>query len=134
VTWPNETNGGEQKIKERHSQLRKGREHIVEGFGGTAAGGKEPERSPGSGVPGYVQASFLLWLAALTAGVAETVVGIIDFCTIILAITRNLKRLRMGEAVIVPCATWHRLELDEPSDIMSITRRRGTQTERRVTA
>ncbi len=40
----------------------------------------------------------------------------------------------MGEAVIVPCATWHRLELDEPSDIMSITRRRGTQTERRVTA
>ena len=43
-------------------------------------------------------------------------------------------RLRAGEAVIVPRGTWHRLELDEPSDIMSITMRRGTQAERRVAA
>jgi quercetin dioxygenase-like cupin family protein len=42
--------------------------------------------------------------------------------------------VRAGQAVIVPRGTWHRLELDEPSDIMSITLRRGTQRERRVTA
>jgi hypothetical protein len=39
-------------------------------------------------------------------------------------------RLRTGEAVIVPSGTWHRLELDAPSDVASIVRRRGTQLER----
>lgn len=43
-------------------------------------------------------------------------------------------RLRAGQAVIVPRGTWHRLELDEPSDLMSITMRHGTRTERRATA
>jgi hypothetical protein len=34
---------------------------------------------PRQGVPKDVQISFLLWLAALAAGVAETIVGIINF-------------------------------------------------------
>jgi mannose-6-phosphate isomerase-like protein (cupin superfamily) len=38
-------------------------------------------------------------------------------------------RLRTGEAAIVPRATWHRLSLDEPSDVTSILRRRGTRLE-----
>jgi mannose-6-phosphate isomerase-like protein (cupin superfamily) len=40
--------------------------------------------------------------------------------------------LRAGEAVIVPRRTWHRLELDQPSDITSIAMRRGTRRERRT--
>ncbi|QXJ20443.1 cupin domain-containing protein [Actinomadura graeca] len=39
--------------------------------------------------------------------------------------------LPAGGAVIVPRGRWHRLELDGPSDIMSITLRRGTRLERR---
>jgi hypothetical protein len=39
---------------------------------------------------------------------------------------------RGGEAVIVPRATWHRLELDEPSDILSLVIREGTRATRRV--
>ena len=42
--------------------------------------------------------------------------------------------LRGGEAVIVPLAMWHRVELDEPSDIMSIVMREGTRLRSRVTA
>jgi hypothetical protein len=38
-------------------------------------------------------------------------------------------RLRTGEGVIVPRSTWHRLELDEPSDVTSIVRRGGTRLE-----
>jgi hypothetical protein len=48
--------------------------HTTEVFGGT----EEFDRSPWLGVPRDLQASFLLWLAALAAGVAETIVGIID--------------------------------------------------------
>ncbi len=51
---------------------------MTEGFGGTATGA-EAFKSPRPGVPRDVQASFLLWLAALVAGVAETIVGIINF-------------------------------------------------------
>jgi mannose-6-phosphate isomerase-like protein (cupin superfamily) len=40
--------------------------------------------------------------------------------------------VRAGEAAIIPRATWHRLELDEPSDIMSIAKRHGTRMKRRV--
>ncbi|WP_458686547.1 cupin domain-containing protein [Nocardia tengchongensis] len=39
----------------------------------------------------------------------------------------NLVRLTAGHAYVVPRGRWHRLELDEPSDLMSIGPRRGTQ-------
>ncbi|WP_327065052.1 cupin [Kitasatospora sp. NBC_01250] len=39
--------------------------------------------------------------------------------------------LPAGAAVIVPRGRWHRLELDAPSDLMSITLRQGTRLERR---
>jgi hypothetical protein len=42
--------------------------------------------------------------------------------------------MRRGEAVIVPRATWHRIELDEPSDIMSVVVGDGARAARRVTA
>ncbi|WP_030338488.1 cupin domain-containing protein [Streptomyces sp. NRRL S-1022] len=41
-------------------------------------------------------------------------------------------QLRAGNAVIVPRGRWHRLELDAPSDLMSITLRHGTRLERRT--
>jgi mannose-6-phosphate isomerase-like protein (cupin superfamily) len=40
--------------------------------------------------------------------------------------------LRAGMAVIVPRGRWHRLELEEPSDLLSITPRRGTRLEKRA--
>ncbi|GGV08716.1 hypothetical protein GCM10010182_30270 [Actinomadura cremea] len=40
--------------------------------------------------------------------------------------------LTPGTAVIVPRGRWHRLELDEPSDVMSITLRRGSRQEKRA--
>ncbi|MFE6055926.1 cupin domain-containing protein [Kitasatospora sp. NPDC056446] len=42
--------------------------------------------------------------------------------------------LTAGTAVIVPRGRWHRLELDAPSDLMSITLREGTRLERRTDA
>jgi len=41
-------------------------------------------------------------------------------------------RLAAGSAVIVPRGRWHRIELDEPSDIMAITVRRGTRLQKRT--
>lgn len=46
--------------------------------------------------------------------------------------TEDMVRLRAGTAVIVPRGRWHRLELDAPSDLMSITLRHGTRLERRT--
>ncbi|MBL1080859.1 cupin [Streptomyces actinomycinicus] len=46
--------------------------------------------------------------------------------------TEEMVRLRAGTAVVVPRGRAHRLELDAPSDLMSITRRRGTYQERRA--
>ncbi|MBD0693905.1 cupin domain-containing protein [Streptomyces sp. CBMA123] len=43
----------------------------------------------------------------------------------------ELVRLAPGSAVVVPRGRWHRLELDAPSDLMSITLRSGTRLERR---
>lgn len=40
--------------------------------------------------------------------------------------------LTSGTAFVVPRGRWHRLELDGPSDLMSITLRRGTRLEKRV--
>ncbi|MFD9634855.1 cupin domain-containing protein [Streptomyces violascens] len=40
-------------------------------------------------------------------------------------------KLTPGAAVIVPRGRWHRIELDAPSDIMSVTVRRGSRLERR---
>jgi hypothetical protein len=51
---------------------------MAEGSGGTATGMRAFKLDARPGVPGDVQASFLLWLAALAAGVAETIVGLID--------------------------------------------------------
>jgi len=41
-------------------------------------------------------------------------------------------RLLPGQGTIVPRNRWHRVELDEPSDLLVVTTRRGTQRERRV--
>jgi mannose-6-phosphate isomerase-like protein (cupin superfamily) len=41
-------------------------------------------------------------------------------------------QLHPGSAVVVPRGRWHRLELDAPSDLMSITLRQGTRLERRT--
>ncbi len=40
--------------------------------------------------------------------------------------------LTAGTAFIVPRGRWHRLELDGPSDLMSIGLRRGTRLEKRT--
>ncbi|MFF6914122.1 cupin domain-containing protein [Streptomyces sp. NPDC012466] len=45
----------------------------------------------------------------------------------------DMVRLREGTAVIVPRGRWHRLELEAPSDLMSITLRDGTRLEKRTT-
>ena len=41
----------------------------------------------------------------------------------------EMVRLPAGTAVIVPRGRWHRLELDGPSDLMSVTLRQGTRLE-----
>ncbi|MFI9629572.1 cupin domain-containing protein [Streptomyces sp. NPDC052042] len=46
----------------------------------------------------------------------------------------EMVRLAAGTAVIVPRGRWHRLELDGPSDLMSVTFRRGTRLEKRTDA
>jgi hypothetical protein len=43
-------------------------------------------------------------------------------------------RLGAGTAAIVPRGRRHRLELDAPSDLMSITLRDGTRLEKRTDA
>jgi mannose-6-phosphate isomerase-like protein (cupin superfamily) len=45
----------------------------------------------------------------------------------------DLVQLLPGQAAIVPCDRWHRLEVDEPTDLLAITVRRGTQLEKRTT-
>ncbi|MFE9796132.1 cupin domain-containing protein [Streptomyces goshikiensis] len=44
----------------------------------------------------------------------------------------DMVRLSAGTAVIVPRGRWHRLELNAPSDLMSITLRHGTRLEKRT--
>ncbi|QLH23807.1 cupin [Streptomyces sp. Rer75] len=46
--------------------------------------------------------------------------------------TEDVVRLAAGTAVVVPRGRWHRLELDAPSDLMSITLRHGTRLEKRT--
>ncbi|MEU2717972.1 cupin [Streptomyces sp. NPDC007205] len=46
--------------------------------------------------------------------------------------TQDMVQLKPGTAVIVPRGRWHRLELDAPSDLMSITLRHGTRLEKRT--
>ncbi|MGW8374917.1 cupin [Streptomyces sp. ODS28] len=43
-------------------------------------------------------------------------------------------KLSPGSATIVPRGRWHRIALDGPSDIMSITLPRGSRLEKRATA
>ncbi|NDU73725.1 cupin domain-containing protein [Actinomadura sp. DSM 109109] len=45
----------------------------------------------------------------------------------------EMVRLTAGTATVVPRGRWHRLELDEPSDVMSVTLRRGSRVEKRAT-
>jgi quercetin dioxygenase-like cupin family protein len=42
----------------------------------------------------------------------------------------SVVRLRAGEAIVVPRGVWHRLELEEPSGVMSVGIRRGSQLQR----
>ncbi|WP_310725607.1 cupin domain-containing protein [Streptomyces sp. N2A] len=44
----------------------------------------------------------------------------------------DMVQLQPGTAVIVPRGRWHRLELEAPSDLMSITLRNGTRLEKRT--
>ncbi|MFJ8214521.1 cupin domain-containing protein [Streptomyces sp. NPDC096033] len=44
----------------------------------------------------------------------------------------DLVQLKPGTAVIVPRGRWHRVELDAPSDLMSITLPNGTRHEKRT--
>ncbi|MFC6479463.1 cupin domain-containing protein [Streptomyces goshikiensis] len=44
----------------------------------------------------------------------------------------DMVRLSAGTAVIVPRGRWHRLELNAPSDLMSVTLRHGTRLEKRT--
>ncbi|GHI02064.1 cupin [Streptomyces cellostaticus] len=46
----------------------------------------------------------------------------------------EMVQLPAGTAVIVPRGRWHRLELDAPSDLMSVTLRHGTRLEKRTDA
>ncbi|MEU6393663.1 cupin [Streptomyces sp. NPDC046939] len=45
--------------------------------------------------------------------------------------TEDMVRVSAGTAGIVPRGRWHRIELDEPSTLMSVTRRHGTRLEKR---
>ncbi|MEU6091019.1 cupin [Streptomyces sp. NPDC047085] len=45
---------------------------------------------------------------------------------------KDMVQLQAGTAVIIPRGRWHRLELDAPSDLMSITLRHGTRLEKRT--
>ncbi|AHH21647.1 cupin domain-containing protein [Nocardia nova SH22a] len=40
--------------------------------------------------------------------------------------------LRTGQAFVVPKGRWHRIELEEPSELMSLTLRAGTELEKRA--
>ncbi|MYQ86687.1 MULTISPECIES: cupin domain-containing protein [unclassified Streptomyces] len=44
----------------------------------------------------------------------------------------DMVQLQAGTAVIVPRGRWHRLELNAPSDLISITLRHGTRLEKRT--
>ncbi|MFF1923437.1 cupin domain-containing protein [Streptomyces sp. NPDC058221] len=44
----------------------------------------------------------------------------------------DMVQVPAGTVVIVPRGRWHRLELNAPSDLMSITLRHGTRLERRT--
>lgn len=44
----------------------------------------------------------------------------------------EMARLPAGTAVVIPRGRWHRLELDAPSDVMSVTLRQGSRLERRT--
>ncbi|MEU5537931.1 cupin [Streptomyces sp. NPDC020362] len=46
--------------------------------------------------------------------------------------TEEMVQLSPGSAVIVPRGRWHRLELDAPSDLMSIALRDGSRLEKRT--
>ncbi len=46
----------------------------------------------------------------------------------------DLVQLLPGQAAIVPCDRWHRLEVDEPTDLLAVTTRRGTKHEKRTTS
>ncbi|MCX4835041.1 cupin [Streptomyces sp. NBC_01016] len=48
--------------------------------------------------------------------------------------SEDMVQLQAGAAAVVPRGRWHRLELDAPSDLMSITLRKGTLLERRIDA
>ncbi|MBK3628338.1 cupin [Streptomyces sp. MBT49] len=45
--------------------------------------------------------------------------------------TEDMVRVSAGTAGIVPRGRWHRIELDEPSTLMSVTLRHGTLFEKR---
>lgn len=46
--------------------------------------------------------------------------------------TEDMVQVRAGAAVVVPRGRWHRLELDAPSDLMSVTLRKDTRLEKRT--
>src|ERR687897_1993796 len=65
-------------MRERQSPSRKGFGDMARDSGGTATGATAFKLSPLPGVPREVQASFLLWLTAVAAGVVETIIRVIN--------------------------------------------------------
>lgn len=46
----------------------------------------------------------------------------------------DVVRLLPGQAAIVPRDRWHRLEVEEPADVLAVTTRHGTQLAKRTTS
>jgi hypothetical protein len=46
----------------------------------------------------------------------------------------DVVRLLACQAAIVPRDRWHRLEIEEPADLLAVTTRHGTQLEKRTTS
>src|SRR5215218_454790 len=65
-------------MREPQSPSRKGFGDMARDSGGTATGAAAFKLGPLPGVPREVQASFLLWLTAVAAGVVETIIRVID--------------------------------------------------------
>ena len=68
------------EVREHYSPSRKGFEDMARDSGTTATGAAAFNAlgSPPPGVPKEVQASFLLWLSAVAAGVIETIIRVIN--------------------------------------------------------
>src|SRR5215217_4581451 len=81
-TYPGFVNPGAPAMKRSGKQLpitiEEGFNDMAKDSGSTATGAAAFKLGPLPGVPREVQASFVLWLIAVAAGVLETIIRIID--------------------------------------------------------